>query len=791
MNNSTQLKKRLALLYRYTITVIVVWMSIIAGSLWWNIYNERQSIRTMAENEAVSAFKRDEAFRLFIASRGGVYVPFDERTPSNPYLNHPERDITTTSGKKLTLMNGAYLFRKVMEEFGTVTGVNWRLTSMKPTNSANEPDEWERRTLLAFQQGAKEMIEFNEIKGSLHVRFLSPMVTKAPCLKCHEYQGYKVGEIRGAMGVSLSMAPYLSREREDIYTLIWTHGTIMLLGLIAIGFVSRSFQKRIPESIRQEEELEKHRDHLEELVKERTVELRQEITEREKAEVALRESEDRFRSLFEQSNDAIIIHDMDGRILNVNYRALEMLGYDRKQLLGMNIPELHPASELETAEAAFKETSIKGHTQFESKFTRSDGSIVEVEISSSITDKEKGVVQGIIRDITDRIKLEAQLQQACKMEAIGTLAGGIAHDFNNMLTPIIIQSELALMDLEEGNPIRFNLQEVLKAGLRAKDLVKQILAFSRQSEQQPIPLKITPIIKEAVKLLRASLPTTIEIRISLPKDGDTVTADPTQIHQVMMNLCTNAAHAMRERGGVLDVGLDTVELEGENASGHADLNPGPYLKLAVSDTGHGIPLAVKDRIFDPFFTTKNRTEGTGMGLAVVHGIIKSYGGEITVDSEPGKGATFNILIPQTMTAVSAKPDFTEEPPSGNERVLVVDDEPEMVDTLCRMLDRLGYQTTKRTSSIEALELFTAKPDRFDLVITDQTMPNMTGMELAKIFMQTRSDIPIILCTGFSEMVSEESAKAMGISAFVLKPIVMREIANTIRQVLDQRGMEHG
>jgi len=484
----------------------------------------------------------------------------------------------------------------------------------------------------------------------------------------------------------------------------------------------------------------------------------------------------------------------DGSFSYVNDAACQRLGFSRQELLTMSVPDIDPNFPTEKWPLHWQDIKEQGTLIFETCHQAKDGKTFPVEVAVSYTEFEgKEYHCAFVRDLSERKKdeeekkkLEDHLQRAYKMEAIGTLAGGIAHDFNNILTPIIVQSELALMDIEEKSPIRFNLQEVMKAGLRAKDLVKQILTFSRQSEQQPVPLKITPIIKEAIKLLRASLPTTIEIRLNFQNDEGTVNADPTQIHQVLMNLCTNAGHAMRDKGGVLDVSLDMVELDSEYTSTYVDLEPGPYLKLSVSDTGHGISPELLDRIFDPFFTTKDRSEGTGMGLAVVHGIIKNYGGEITVESELGKGATFMVFFPSVKALVADEPEVEEELPMGNERVLVVDDEKGMIDAMGKMLNRLGYQVVEQTTSMEALIIFEAEPDRFDLVITDQTMPNITGLELAKIIMQIRSDIPIILCTGFSERVNEESAIAMGISAFVLKPIVMRDIAHTIRQVLDKK-----
>jgi signal transduction histidine kinase/ActR/RegA family two-component response regulator len=388
----------------------------------------------------------------------------------------------------------------------------------------------------------------------------------------------------------------------------------------------------------------------------------------------------------------------------------------------------------------------------------------------------------------EKKKLQAQLQQAQKMQAIGTMAGGIAHDFNNILFPIVGYTEMAMGDLPEDSLTRSNLEEVLKAADRAKGLVQQILTFSRQREQERKPLKIQPVIKEALTLIRASLPTTIEISQNIDKGCGAILADPIQIHQVMMNLCTNAYHAMREKGGVLGVTLTEVEIDSCDLGSNMDLKPGPYLRLTVSDTGHGMERAEMERIFEPYFTTKSPGEGAGMGLAVVHGVARSHGGYITVYSEPGKGAAFHVYLPRIDgIGIAPVPVSSEPAPNGTERILFTDDEKQIVDMVQQMLERLGYHVTARTSSVEALKAFRTQPDKFDLVITDQTMPNMTGAKLAQKIMGIRPDIPIILCTGFSEVIAEEKAKAMGFRDFVMKPIVKTDIAKIIRRVLDQEN----
>lgn len=391
----------------------------------------------------------------------------------------------------------------------------------------------------------------------------------------------------------------------------------------------------------------------------------------------------------------------------------------------------------------------------------------------------------VIENITERKKLESRIQQSQKMEAIGTLAGGIAHDFNNILFPIIGYTEMILEDAPEGSDLRENLHEVLSASLRAGDLVKQILAFSRQEEKELKPIKIQMVVKEAIKLMRASIPTTIDITLQVDNNCGMVLADPTNIHQIVMNLMTNAYHAMEADGGTLTVGLYEVILSAEDVTAF-DLHPGTFVCFSVSDTGHGIVKHVLDRIFEPYFTTKTNGKGTGLGLSVVHGIVKSYKGDIRVYSEPGKGSVFHVYLPvinsqreetMMMNHLSVR--------GGDEHILLVDDEEPILKMEKQMLERLGYQVTSRTSSLEALEAFRSSLNKFDLVITDMTMPNMTGDKLACEIKKIRKKIPVIVCTGFSEKMSGERAKALGIDEFLIKPIVRSDLAQKIRTVMDR------
>jgi signal transduction histidine kinase/ActR/RegA family two-component response regulator len=389
----------------------------------------------------------------------------------------------------------------------------------------------------------------------------------------------------------------------------------------------------------------------------------------------------------------------------------------------------------------------------------------------------------------ERIELQQHLQRSQKLEALGTLAAGIAHDFNNILGAMIGYAELALLNIPEGSKSRDSIGMVLTAGERAKDLVKHILAFSRQSDEERKPVQVTHIVKEVLKFMRASLPSTIEIRQNFDAGIGVILADPVQIHQVLMNLCTNAHHAMREKGGVLDVRLASVHVGPEYAAALPDLKPGPYVKATVKDTGHGMDTATTVRIFDPYFTTKEKGVGTGLGLAVVHGIVQKYGGRVTVQSEPGKGTVFDLYFPAIQTDKIPDRPAQEDLPRGHESILLVDDDQLHLEVVQKTLEYLGYHVEAKTSSMDALALFRTAPHRYDLVVTDMTMPAMTGDKLAMELMRIRSDIPIVLCTGYSEKALEDNAKAMGIRAFVMKPVLIAQMARAVRDALGYMGNE--
>jgi PAS domain S-box-containing protein len=513
----------------------------------------------------------------------------------------------------------------------------------------------------------------------------------------------------------------------------------------------------------------------------RVLELEKAELERIQAQKALRYSEHKYRQLFELESDALFLIDKaSGCILEVNRAASEMYGYSRKELMKMRNTDLSAEPEA-TRQATQEELSVVPVRYHKKK----DGTVFPVEITANHLDwyGHKAHIAAV-RDISERIKTKERLLQAQKMEAIGTFAGGIAHDFNNMLSVIFGYTELAMDKTAQGSQVHDDLQNLFRAAMHARDLVMQILTFSRQTEQKMQPVQVNLIVKEVLKFLHSSLPSSIRIRSNITSDGK-VFADPTQIYQVLMNLSSNAMYAMRHDGGEMEVSLAEVELDTDLKAVHPEAVAEKYLNLIVTDNGEGIPADMIENIFDPFFTTKDKEEGTGFGLTIVHGIVKNCNGFITVSSRPGKGSVFNVFLPILEVRTTPQDELKGPVPTGTERILFVDDEKLLADIGKQTLERLGYRVTTRTSSIEALELFKAKSDHFDLVITDLTMPNMNGDKLSMELIKLKFGIPIILCTGFSKRINETSVKAMGIKGLLMKPVSKTDLAVIVRKVLDE------
>ena len=608
----------------------------------------------------------------------------------------------------------------------------------------------------------------------------------------------EMNQTTAVMLIAHKIGEPVSPERLDLY--------------LALAGLAGSTMGRIST----EQELRRHQGHLEDLVEERTRRLRQ--------------SEQRWATTLASIGDAVIATDVAGKITFMNPVAEELTGWtlgeaSTKPVTGvLNIVNEHTRQEVENPVAkVLREGMVVGlanHTIL----VRKDGTEVPIDDSAAPIRDEDGTTMGVVlvfRDITERKRqeealrkahdelegrvkerteelrgayeklkqeteerecAESQLRQAQKMEALGTLSGGIAHDFNNILAAIIGFAELLQGHMAKESRDARHLDRIMEAGIRGRELVRQMLTFCRKTEQEKKPLAVSSIVKETAKLIRSTTPATISIHVNASSDA-LILGDPTQIQQVLMNLCTNAAYAMRDEGGSLDIELSDHSISPSDGTS-PDLNPGRYVRLSVRDTGIGMSSDIMDKIFDPFFTTKGVGEGTGLGLAVVHGIVKQHDGSITVESVPRRGSTFIVYFPRISGGPHAVALHDDEIPTGSERILFVDDEEALVEMGEDILAELGYEVTSRMNGREALALFKLDPSRFDLVITDQTMPEMTGVELAKEILACKPGMPIIICTGFSYVVDADKAKTAGIKAFAMKPLTKREIAKTVREVLD-------
>jgi len=506
------------------------------------------------------------------------------------------------------------------------------------------------------------------------------------------------------------------------------------------------------------------------------------ITERKRWEKALQESEEKYRMLFQSSSDAVVLVDVETLdIMDANEKMIKLYGYNHDELLTMKATELsaEPDKTRNTIYYQQPDTIPVRHHR------KKNGTIFQVEITANyFTLNKRKINISSIRNITEIKKIEMRLQQVQRMESIGNLAGGIAHDFNNILFPIIGMSEMLIEDLPDGSTKQDNARTIFNAGQRGSELVRQILTFSRQSEHKVMPVKIQNVLTQVLKLAHSIIPTNIEICKNVQNNCGSVMADPTQLHQIIMNLIINAYHAVENKSGKIVVELKEVMLENGELSDTL-LSSGQYAMLSVSDNGTGIEPGMMNEIFEPYFTTKEKDKGTGLGLALVYGIVKKYKGDVKVYSELDKGSTFNIYLP--LIHSPHKNESAEKGKilhTGCERILVVDDEYTIVNLEKLILERLGYHVTSLTSSLEALSAFKSDPEAFDLVLSDMTMPNMTGDQLAAELMSIKPDIPIIICTGFSDKINKDKAEAFGIKGFLMKPVLRSELSQIVRKILD-------
>ena len=1048
------------------IFVVVAWFILIMGSLIWDWYDTEKNAIEMAKTQGLAAYQRDISYRLWGAMVGGVYVSADKVKP-NPYLSFlKERDVVTTSGKKLTLVNPAYMTRMVYEMAGSRYGILVHLTSLKPLNPKNAPDKWERKALLSFEKGKKEAFLLEKINGKRYLRYMKPFVTEEYCLKCHKRQGYKVGDIRGAVSIFIPFDTYFASIAKRHNQSIIIHGLIFLFGLsvLLIGasllrrskaelikneerlrtlmnampdivcfkdgegrwleanqfdlklfglegvdyrgkkdselakyseFYKDAFlncektdelawqkkgptrgeeviplpngdyrifdvikvplfyedgrrkglvivgrditeQKKVQEQLENVsrlkglilhlaidfiniplEEFHEHIDESLELVSEfldidraylisfdhsrnvmsitnewcaRGVESRlsknREISKEEfigwinaykyretvlvedvdkledgglksfltnfnvksfilfpiknndeilgaicfefikaskkwsenyitvlkllsaiyanailrsKILEQLKESEKKYRELFERIPAGLYQNtpEPNGRFLVVNQALVDMFGYDSiEEMLKVPVVNLYPDASLRIkfSEKLMQEGSVKDH---EMQLKRKNGSLFWVSITANVVKDSNGNIlyfEGAVQDITrrkeaekEKEKLQLQLQQAQKLESIGRLAGGVAHDLNNLLLPILGYNELILNRLDRDSEAYQFVERVSEAAERARDIVRQLLAFSRKDIFDIVPLDLNKVLVEFEKLLRRTIREDIEIVLELAPNLPTIKADKGKIEQVILNLAINAQDAMPD-GGTLTLETALVELDEEYASSHRGVIPGSYVCLSISDTGHGMDEETMKHIFEPFFTTKPKESGTGLGLATVYGIVKQHKGNIWVYSEVGKGTTFKIYLPVSgeEEIIEADIEYLDEELEGTETVLLVEDNDEVRELVRDILKEHGYRVVEAKDPVMAIKEAQDSKDKIQLLLTDVIMPKMNGKELYEKLIQFFPDLKVVYMSGYTEnVISEHGVLKRGIH-FISKPFSRITLLKTIKKALKKQ-----
>jgi PAS domain S-box-containing protein len=601
---------------KYILLLILGWTIIVILSLSWNYRVTHLNNIEKARIVARSFYDLTIEFRRWGALHGGVYVPVTDTMQPNPYLTVAERDITTTTGRKLTLVNPAWMTRQVFElidKHSTLPIIS-HLTSLKYINPVNKPDAWEEQTLKEFERGLKEHSSETVINDEPYMRIMRPFRTEQACLKCHGHQGYKIGNIRGGISIAVPLRPHFNAEAREQKALLLSHVFLWFIGSGGIMLFFRNIQRRQRQLI---------------------------------------ESEEKYRILFESNPHPLWVYDLETlRFLTVNDAAVEHYGYSRDEFLAMTIKDLRPAEDISPLLENVSRITTGIDKAGVWRYRKKDGTVIHVEITSHVVDfgGKRGEIV-LANDVTNSMKLEEQLRQAQKMESVGLLAGGVAHDFNNVLTAIIGYGNLLQMKMAKTDPLRSYAENIMITAQRAAQLTQSLLAFSRKQVINPIPIELNGIILRVEKLLKRLIREDIELITQLVPADTTVMADSVQVEQVLMNLVTNARDAM-PRGGTLTISTSIEVLNEDFISVHGSGKPGAYVRLSIADTGAGMDERTRERIFEPFFTTKEMGKGTGLGLASAYGFITQHKGFIDVESEPGRGTSFHIYLPALKSGVS-------------------------------------------------------------------------------------------------------------------------------------------
>ncbi len=758
--------------HAFSITVAIaalVWTAVIFLALINQYLDSRKQVAQLMHEAALQSIQKDLLYRSWAADHGGVYVPVTAKTRPNPYLQAEERDITTPSGRKLTLINPPYMTRQVHELGALRFGDRSHLTSSKPVNPANRPDVWEVRALAALERGNTEFGEMATMGDDAYYRLMVPLRIEESCLKCHAAQGYRLGDLRGGISAAVPMKDYEDVFGQHIRGELARFGTTWLLGMVVmLGTVP--------------------------VVKRR-------MDERDAAAAALEESEARYRSLFEQSRDAIFMLEAEGpnagRIVSANRAALDMHGYSDKDIGQLRMKDLLPPGDTAAFADRLREIDREGSRRYEVLHRRKNGTDFLVEVTETlIAMGGRRYCMSVSRDFSDlkrseeqRRKLEEQLIQVQKIESLGRLAGGVAHDINNMLTPIMGYAQILSDGLPEGDYRKEEANSILRSALRVRDVARQLLAFARKQTLDMKVIDLNAVLIGFEKMLRRTIRENIVIETKYVAPLPPVLADAGQIEQVILNLAVNAQDAM-PNGGRLRFQTRRVTLDKAFVEEHKGAREGEYLSLAVTDNGTGMAPDVQAKVFEPFFTTKERGRGPGLGLAMVYGIVKQHDGYVDVVSEVGTGTTFTLYIPvtrqQTSVAV-AEPAGEEQKTSGRETVLVLEDQKEVLGVVTKMLGENGYRVLQASSPRAALALAEDAREQIELFITDVIMPGMTGTEVFQRLRAARPSLKVLYMSGHPEdVISTHGVLRPGIH-FIQKPFVQAHLLNRVRDALGREA----
>lgn len=743
-------------LKRFALILIIAWTAAGCASLWWNFERIRRTVMDEVAIRARATYKTDLMYRKWNATHGGVYVPITESTQPNPYLDNilPEdRDVTTTTGKKLTLINPAYMTRQVFESNkDIIDGVQRHLTSLKPIRPENAPDEWEAEALHRFEEGEKEVVSVSYINGRKYLRFMSPFITEEPCLKCHVKQGYEVGDVRGGVSVSVPMDWYDGVMRRARLSMLIGHLILWIVGVVAVIYG----KNRIIDAISQLEKAEKSAKFTQFAV--------------------------------DNSTDAVFWLRPNGSFYYANNEACARLGFTRREFENMKVFEISAtASEENWPRIVKRLRDNKSDVNITEHKTKS-GERIPTEVTSNlITYEGEEFICSFAKDISERTRaekekelLQEQLLQSQKMEAVGMLASGIAHDFNNMLG--IIMGAAQLIDEDEGAECEYkeDLEIIMGTVNRAKALTTKLLVFGRDEKLKIKPSDMERLVNEVVALVKRGVSKRIEISVDCEQNLPAVLMDERQIEQAMINICNNAVDAMGE-GGTLEI---TVKAASETPLKEAAAEA-KRCYVTFTDTGHGVNPEHLDKIFNPFFTTKESGKGTGLGLSVTHGIINQHDGEIFIGNVPGKGACVTIVLPfADGEAVSGEPSGKKGHRAGAETVFIVDDEQLITDVTKKLLEKRGYNVIAHTSSAKAIEDYEKLHKEIDVVIADFNMPGIDGIQVLRKFKKISPDLKCVMISGFCENAIMDCAETEHGCRFLEKPFEIEKLCEIIRGLLD-------